>query len=458
MADKNVKIKLFSDSDDYSSVRSALMQVSLPNTELITSTPGALLPETNDILIVNISSAESTLLKNLLKIKNSIRNKIIICSQTTNALLISTLVKLGFNYIYLMPYELYKFIDYLTEIISNNSYLTEDRFHRGFGLSDHSFQSMVGNSEVIKKVLSLSKKVAEMSTSNILILGETGVGKGLLARAIHNESKLSRFPFIDIVCTSIPENLLESELFGYEPGAFTNARTRKYGLFELAERGTLFLDEIGDISITMQSKLLRTIEKKVIRRLGGTTDIPIQARIISATNCDLEAMVEKNLFRRDLYHRLNVVSIEIPPLRERAEDIILLSNYFLKDYAKQFGTNIRKIETDACQFLMGYSWPGNIRELRNAIERAVLLCEGNKLTRNDFINLVNSISVGISNLAGDQHIPKQVIRMDMNYTAIDLKKLNKTYAEEILKKTQGNKTQAARFLGISRPRLDRLLE
>lgn len=458
MADKKVKIKIFSDSDDYSSVRSALMQVSLHNTELITSSPNSLSPETNDILIFTISSTESSLLRNLLKIKNSIRNKILICSQSTNALVISTLVKLGFHSIYILPYELYKFTDYITEIISNNSYITEDRFHRGFGLSDHSFQTMIGNSEPMKKVLSLSRRVAEMSSSNILILGETGVGKGLLARAIHNESKLGNFPFIDIVCTAIPENLLESELFGYEPGAFTNARTRKYGLFELAERGTLFLDEIGDLSLTMQSKILRTIEKKVIRRLGGTSDIPIHARIMSATNRELESMVEKNLFRRDLYHRLNVVSIELPPLRERAEDIILLSSHFLKEFNRQFNRHLRKIDLEARQFLKGYSWPGNVRELRNAIERAVLLCEEDKLTRNDFIDLVNNISVDISDSKSDQKIPQQIIRIELNYTAINLKKLNKTYAEEILKKTMGNKSQAAKFLGISRPRLDGLLK
>ncbi|MBK7380222.1 MAG: sigma-54-dependent Fis family transcriptional regulator [Ignavibacteriales bacterium] len=458
MADKEVKIKIFSDTDDYSSVRSAIMQVSLPDIVLIPSVPGALIPEANDILIFNISSTESTLLRSLLKIKNTITNKIILCSSTANALVISSLIKLGFHSIYLLPYELYKFIDYLKEIISNNSYITEDRFHRGFGLSEHSFHSMIGNSEIMKRTISLSRRVAEKSTSNILILGETGVGKGLLARAIHNESKLGGFPFIDIVCTSIPENLLESELFGYEPGAFTNARVRKYGLFELAGKGTLFLDEIGDLSYTMQSKLLRTIEKKIIRRLGGTKDIPIHARIISATNRDLEGMVDKNLFRRDLYHRLNVVAIEIPPLRERVADIITIANHFLKVFSKQFGKRIQKIDLETRQFLTAYQWPGNVRELKNSIERAVLLCDDNKLTMNDFQNLLNSISVNISNSNNDEQIPQQIIRLDLNFTAVDLKKLNRIFAEEVMKKTHGNKSRAAKFLGISRPRLDGLFK
>ena len=160
------------------------------------------------------------------------------------------------------------------------------------------------------------------------------------------------------VCTAIPENLLESELFGYEAGAFTDARTRKVGLFELAEKGTLFLDEIGDLSFNIQTKLLRAVEKKIIKRLGGVVDIPVNARIISATNRDLESMVDRNLFRRDLFHRLNVVSIEIPPLRERGEDIIFLANHFIEEFNQQFDKSIKKLDKDLQHLLMGYSWPG----------------------------------------------------------------------------------------------------
>ena len=269
---------------------------------------------------------------------------------------------------------------------------------------------------------------------------------------------LFRSPFIDIVCTAIPEELLESELFGYEAGAFTDARTRKIGLFELAEKGTLFLDEIGDLSLNIQTKLLRAIEKKVIKRLGGIHDIPINARIISATNRDLEVMVEQNRFRRDLYHRLNVVSIEIPPLRKRGADIILLANHFIKEFNEQFNKSIKKIDKDLQHFLMGYPWPGNVRELRNAIERAVLLNENGKLMLQDFSNLRTSVQVNFPEISENVALPDHIIRLDINYGSTGLRKLEIYYAREVLKKIGGNKTQAARLLGISRPKLDTLLK
>ena len=268
----------------------------------------------------------------------------------------------------------------------------------------------------------------------------------------------SQFPFIDIICTAIPENLLESELFGYEAGAFTSARTRKIGLFELADRGTLFLDEIGDLSNNIQTKLLRAIEKKVMKRLGGVLDIPINARIISATNRDLEQMVERNLFRRDLFHRLNVVSIEIPPLRDREEDVVLLANNFIQEFNKQFNKSVKKLDKDIQHLLMGYTWPGNVRELRNTIERAVLLCENKKLSLKDFAGLINNSSVVAKEINDTQSVPSNVIRLDINYGVTNLRKLDKQYASEVLLKLGGNKTQTAKLLGISRPKLDTLLK
>jgi transcriptional regulator with PAS, ATPase and Fis domain len=195
--------------------------------------------------------------------------------------------------------------------------------------------------------LELSKKIADKKDINVLILGETGTGKGLLAKAIHKYAFGESSPFVDIICTSIPEALLESELFGYEPGAFTSAKNQKQGLFELADKGTLFLDEIGDLSITIQSKLLRTIEKKIIRRLGGVKDIPISARIISATNKDLAIQLENNLFRRDLFHRLNTVTIELPALRDRGDDVLILADHFIAHFNKIFNKNITKMSSGA---------------------------------------------------------------------------------------------------------------
>jgi two-component system response regulator AtoC len=325
-------------------------------------------------------------------------------------------------------------------------------------MSKHGIKSIIGESEKLIRAVNLARKVSEKSNANVLILGETGTGKGLFARAIHNNSPSNQFPFIDIVCTAIPETLLESELFGYEAGAFTNARSRKIGLFELADRGTLFLDEIGDLSNNIQKKLLRAIEKKVIKRLGGVTDIPVNARIISATNRDLESMVLKEQFRRDLFHRLNVVTIEIPSLKERPEDIVLLTNHFIEEFNKQFEKSIKKVDKDVQHFLKGYPWPGNVRELKNAIERAVLLSDKNKLELNDFTNLIRNVPIEFKDKVYQDDLSPHLIRMDVNYGSTDLRKLQKHYAREVLKKLDGNKTQTARLLGISRPKLDTLIK
>jgi len=458
MDEVSVNIKVFSDSSDVVSITSALKQLSLKGIPINFTFPESLLPEDNDILVLQLESVESLKLKELIAIRKKINNKIIIIIRNADALFVTSLLKFGFHNIFVFPYEVLKFTSLLAEIISNKTYITEGNRLGTFGVNRQGIKSIIGESESLLRVLNLANKVSEKSNANVLILGETGTGKGLFARAIHNNGKASSFPFIDIVCTAIPESLLESELFGYEAGAFTDARTRKIGLFELAEKGTLFLDEIGDLSINIQTKLLRAIEKKVIKRLGGVADIPINARIISATNKNLESMVEENLFRRDLFHRLNVVSIEIPPLREREEDIVILANHFIKEFNIQFEKSVKKIDKDLQHFLKGYSWPGNVRELRNAIERAVLLSDGGKITINDFSNLIRTTQIEFSDNLKSEKIPNNIVRMNINYGTTELRKLEKHYAREVLKKLNGNKTQAARLLGISRPKLDTLLK
>jgi len=458
MDEVSVNIKVFSDSSDVVSITSALKQLSLKGIPINFTFPESLLPEDNDILVLQLESVESLKLKELIAIRKKINNKIIIIIRNADALFVTSLLKFGFHNIFVFPYEVLKFTSLLAEIISNKTYITEGNRLGTFGVNRQGIKSIIGESESLLRVLNLANKVSEKSNANVLILGETGTGKGLFARAIHNNGKASSFPFIDIVCTAIPESLLESELFGYEAGAFTDARTRKIGLFELAEKGTLFLDEIGDLSINIQTKLLRAIEKKVIKRLGGVADIPINARIISATNKNLDSMVEENLFRRDLFHRLNVVSIEIPPLREREEDIVILANHFIKEFNIQFEKSVKKIDKDLQHFLKGYSWPGNVRELRNAIERAVLLSDGGKITINDFSNLIRTTQIEFSDNLKSEKIPNNIVRMNINYGTTELRKLEKHYAREVLKKLNGNKTQAARLLGISRPKLDTLLK
>lgn len=454
----SINIKVFSDSSDVVSITSALKQLSLKGMPINYSFPENFSPEDNDILVLQIESIESPTLKDLLAIRNQIGNKILIVIRNSDALFVTSLLKFKFYNVFVFPYEVLKFTSLLAEIISNKAYITETNLMGTFGVTQHGIKSIIGESDNLLRIVNLAKKVSEKSNANVLVLGETGTGKGLFARAIHNNGKTGAFPFIDIVCTAIPEDLLESELFGYEAGAFTNARTRKVGLFELADKGTLFLDEIGDLSLSIQSKLLRAIEKKVIKRLGGITDIPINARIISATNKDLETMVENNLFRRDLYHRLNVVSIEIPRLGERDDDVIQLANHFIKEFNEQFGKTIKKIDKDLQHFLKGYPWPGNVRELRNSIERAVLLSENGKLKLSDFSNLAKSVKIDFQHTESYANIPNNVIRLDVNYGTTVLRNLEKHYAREVLEKLDGNKTQCARLLGISRPKLDTLLK
>jgi len=458
MSDGNINIKVFSDSTDYVPVTSALKQLEIKGFPLNITFPNEFEITSNDIVILKIDTLDSEHYKTALKNKQEITNRFIIVIRNTDSLLVTTLLKQGFLDIFVFPYEVLKFISFLSEIISNKTYITEANRIGTFGMNRQGIKSILGESEMLMRAVDLATKVSEKSNSNVLILGETGTGKGLFARAIHNNGPANQFPFIDIICTAIPENLLESELFGYEAGAFTSARTRKVGLFELADRGTLFLDEIGDLSNNLQTKLLRAIEKKVIKRLGGVVDIPINARIISATNRELEKMVERNLFRRDLYHRLNVVSIEIPPLRDREEDVVLLANHFIEEFNKQFNKSVKKLDKDVQHLLMGYSWPGNVRELRNIIERAVLLSEDKKLQMKDFLSLINNSPVLAQENLNSQQTPSNVIRLDINYGVTNLRKLDKQYAREVLLKLGGNKTQTAKLLGISRPKLDTLLK
>jgi len=299
---------------------------------------------------LQIDSLGSGLLAEVAQVKKEIPNKIITVIRNNNALLVSTIAKMGLHDIFVFPYEIIKFTSYIKELITNGLYKTALSSQRDEDNIRYNLARIVGSSPKFSRTIDLAKKVSEQTSSNILLLGDTGTGKGLFARAIHNYGKNRKDPFVDIVCTAIPENLLESELFGYEAGAFTSARTRKLGLFEIAENGTLFLDEIGDMSLNLQAKLLRAIEKKVIKRLGGIVDIPINARIISATNKNIGAMIEEGSFRRDLFHRLNVVTIELPPLKERSEDIISLADYFIEEFNFSFNKSVKKISRELRYF------------------------------------------------------------------------------------------------------------
>jgi len=243
------------------------------------------------------------------------------------------------------------------------------------------FDYILGESPSMKRVYDVIQQVSKSDTTTVLIEGESGVGKEMVARLIHQYSNRANKPFMDINCASLPEQLLESELFGYEKGAFTDAKSQKQGLLELANRGSLFLDEIGEMSLTIQVKLLRVLERMEFRRLGGTQDIHVSVRVISATNRDLQREVDEGRFRADLFYRLKVVPLYIPPLRERREDLLKFVNYFINMFNARFSKNFSEISDDARQLFLSYPWPGNIRELKNVIERVVLLETGPVLRR-----------------------------------------------------------------------------
>ncbi|MFO7447062.1 MAG: sigma 54-interacting transcriptional regulator, partial [Ignavibacteriaceae bacterium] len=423
-----IKLKLYSEIKDVSPVMSAINKLAAANVQVVIADPKELLANFNEIAVVYLDSLESKLLSKIIDLKSSLANRVIFVVPDGKTLLVSTLIKLGFYDIFVFPFETFKFTSHLSELIEIHSNKLNNEM-MGTGNLVTNFFSIPSTSGKFNRVYSTAKRVAKNSSINVLILGETGTGKGLLARTIHQMASGSDAPFVDVLCTAIPETLLESELFGHEKGAFTNAQSRKFGLFELAENGTLFLDEIGDLSLNLQSKLLRAIEKKVIRRLGGLYDIPIKTRIISATNRDLPQMIEDGLFRNDLYYRLNVVSIELPALRERGKDILVLAKHFISYFNKQFNKTAKKMDKDVVKFVIEYPWPGNIREFRNAIERAVLLGDGKSIKLKYFSKTVERFFPDEKTSFTDKD---QTVTISFNYNKTDLNKLNRIYIEALL--------------------------
>ncbi len=400
--------------------------------------------DVNDLTDKNIDIA--------FKVKKDFNHNPIILVYSEEPILLSTLARMGLTEIFVIPSELQKLKFYLKTITDNLSIKLLARKIDKQKIETSDFNDIIGKSKAIKKILNQAKSLAINYKVDLLILGETGTGKGLLARSIHKNSPIADAPFVPINCSAIPENLLESELFGYEPGAFTDAKNRKIGLFEFAKNGTIFLDEIGDLSPNLQVKILDVLDRKVIRRLGGVKDIPIKARIIAATNKDLLTLVEQKLFRRDLYHRLEVVTIELPPLRKREKDVLILAQHFIKEAVKKFNKPHLKMSKEMELFLLKYNWPGNVRELRNAIERAVLLSESSTLEVNDLFNLLGNKT--IDSILDSSNI----LNLQFNEEGIPLDEINKLIVRQVLRKFQGNKTKTAKYLHISRPRLDRILK
>lgn len=334
------------------------------------------------------------------------------------------------------PFDIDALQEQVEKVLEKRILVRENTLLRSMIEKDYQFEKIIGKSKEIREIFKIIDDVAR-SNATVLITGESGTGKELVARAIHNRSSRKDKLFVAVNCAAIPENLLESELFGHERGSFTGASERQIGKFEIANGGTLFLDEIGSMPLPMQAKLLRAIQQKEIERVGAGYPTPVDVRIISATNSDLRSGIKKYKFREDLYYRLNVIPIHLPPLRERREDIPLLANHFLHKYSRQFGKKIKSFKKDAMQLLKKYDWPGNIRELENLTERICVL------NKHEYIE--------------KDRLPPEIkgefpCKPEMGEITLEeaIQKFEADFIREAIKKAGGKKGKAAKQLGIHR--------
>jgi DNA-binding NtrC family response regulator len=322
-------------------------------------------------------------------------------------------------------------------------FIAENRERFGLG-------RIIGRAPAIGELFEVVRKIARSGSSTVLVQGESGTGKDLVAKAIHFESDRAPAPFMNVTCSALPEHLLESELFGHERGAFTDAKAEKRGLFELARAGTVFLDEVGELPVAIQAKLLRFLEERTFKRVGGVRDITVDVRVIAATNRDLERAVEEGAFRRDLYYRLNVIPIRIPPLRERREDIPHLVAFFVDGMNREFRKSVRGATPAALEAMARYAWPGNVRELRNVVERAMILGGGEWIDAGDLPAEMRgggsstSTSTSAGATAGNFQLPAE---------GVDFDALEKDLVKQALEAAGGNQTQAARLLKMTRDQI-----
>ena len=303
--------------------------------------------------------------------------------------------------------------------------------------------AVIGESPQMREIANVLRTLAASRANTVLLLGESGTGKGLLANALHKASERKDKPFLTITCTAIPETLLESELFGHERGAFTDAKSAKPGLLEVADGGTVFLDEIGDMPLGLQAKLLSVLEDKRFKRLGGVSEIEVDIRVVAATNSDLDQQVKDGAFRLDLFYRLNTFPIQIPPLRERVEDLPMLAGFFLDRFNREFNKKIEGIDPDAMTVLQAHAWPGNVRELRNALERAMILGTGPTLARRDF-----AFSLGG---AGEGAPAGRLLTLPED--GLDMDELERDLVRQALERSGGVQSQAAQLLGMTRDQI-----
>ncbi len=349
-------------------------------------------------------------------------------------------MKLGaFDYI-TKPFSMEEMLVVIKKAEEYAKKLKEIDFYKHERGKEFNLDAIIGTSKAIKDIKETIIRIAEADVRVVLIEGESGVGKELIAKAIHGLSKRSSNPFIAINCASVPETLLESELFGYEKGAFTDAKTTKQGLIELADGGTLFLDEIGDMPMSIQAKLLRFLEERKVRRVGGLYDINVDVQVIAATNKVLKKLVQEGKFREDLYYRIKVVPIYVPPLRERKDDIIELANHFINHFNKEFKKHVKGFSPIAMKMIMQYDWPGNIRELRNVIERAMIFEDEDMI-------MVERLPAEIIASSGKTYNTSN-FEIKLPPEGIDIEEVEKELIRQALMMTKGNQSKAARLLNI----------